>query len=81
MKKRNNRSSTRLEILHVNRFSSELVHRNIIFPLTLLLLEKLMITSPDNTLMQSLHMSKEVNHINIDPEIFNGNWSSYWKYN
>ena len=32
-----------------NRFSSDLVHRHIIFPLTLLLLEKLMITGPDNT--------------------------------
>ena len=46
----NNHSSTRLEILHVNRFSSELVHRHIIFPLTPLLLEKLMIIGPDNTL-------------------------------
>ena len=39
-----------VEILHANRFSTDLVHRRIIFPLTLLLLEKLMITSPDNTL-------------------------------
>ena len=34
----------------MNRFSSELVHRHIIFPLTPLLLEKLMIIGRDNTL-------------------------------
>ena len=43
-------NSNELEILHINRFSSELVHRHIIFPLTLLLLEKLMIIGRDNTL-------------------------------
>ena len=42
-------SSSEPEILDLSRFSSELVHRHIIFPLTLLLLEK-MIISPDNTL-------------------------------
>ena len=42
-----NYNSNELEIMHVNRFSSSLVHRHIIFPLTLLLL---MIISPDNTL-------------------------------
>ena len=26
-------------------------------------------------------MSKQVNHVNIEPEILHGNWSSYWKYN
>ena len=52
MKKRNSITVAVLdiEILHENRFSSDLVHRDIIFPLTLLLLEKLMIISPDNTL-------------------------------
>ena len=25
-------------------------------------------------------MSKQVNRVNIEPEIFHGNWSSYWKY-
>ena len=39
-------NSSELEILHIYRFSSELVHR----PLTPLLLEKLMIISRDNTL-------------------------------
>ena len=43
-------NSNELEILHTNRFSSELVHRHIIFPLTPLLLEKLMIIGLDNTL-------------------------------
>ena len=43
----NNHSSLEPEILDLNRFSSELVHRHIIFPLTL---EKIMIISPDNTL-------------------------------
>ena len=46
----NNHSSLEPEILDLNRFSSELVHRHVIFPLTLLLLEKIMIISPDNTL-------------------------------
>ena len=36
------------EVLHANGFSSDLVHRRII--LALLLLEKLMIISPDNIL-------------------------------
>ena len=35
--------------MQANRFSSDLVHRHIIL-LTLFLLEKLMIISPDNTL-------------------------------
>ena len=26
-------------------------------------------------------MSKQVNHVNIEPEILHENWSSYWKYN
>ena len=26
-------------------------------------------------------MSKQVNRVNIEPEIWHGNWSSYWKYN
>ena len=26
-------------------------------------------------------MSKQVNRVNIEPEILHGNWSSYWKYN
>ena len=42
-----NHSSNELESLHVSRF---LVHRHINFLLTLLLLEKIMIISPDNTL-------------------------------
>ena len=25
-------------------------------------------------------MSKQVNHVNIEPEILHGNWSSYCKY-
>ena len=70
----NNRSSTRLEILRANRFSSGLVHRHIIFPLTRLLPEKLYI------IMQAVPMPKQVNHVNIEPEILHGNWSSYWKY-
>ena len=55
-------------MLHVNRFSPELVHRHIIFPLTLLLLEKLMIIGPDSTYV------KQVNRVNIEPEIWHGNW-------
>ena len=46
----NNHSSLEPEILDLSRFSSELVHRHIIFPLTPLLLEKLMIIGPGNTL-------------------------------
>ena len=42
-----NHSTYEPEILHVNQFSSELVHRHIIYSLTLLLLVKL---CPDNTL-------------------------------
>ena len=42
----NNHGSLEPEILDLNRFSSELVHRHTIFPLTL---EKIMIISPDNT--------------------------------
>ena len=42
------------------------VNRHIIFPLTLLLLEKLMVISPDNTCVP---MSKQVNRVNIEPEI------------
>ena len=45
-----NHSSNEFEILHVSRFPSDLVYRHIIFLLTLLLLEKMMIVSPDNTL-------------------------------
>ena len=41
-----NHSSNELEILHVSRFPSNLVNRHIIL-LTLLLLEKMMIISPD----------------------------------
>ena len=77
----NNRSSTRLEILRAIRFSSDIVHRHIIFLLTLLLPDKLMIIIPDNTIMQAVPMSKQVNHVNIEPEILHGNWSSYWKCN
>ena len=36
------------EILHVNQFSSELVHRHIIYSLTLLLLVKQLIMGPYN---------------------------------
>ena len=45
-----NHSTYEPEILHVNRFSSELVHRHIINSLTLLLLVKQLIMCPDNTL-------------------------------
>ena len=77
MKKCNSITVTVLDLnLHANRFSSDLVHRCILFPLTLLLLEKLMIINPDNTVL----MSKQVNCVNIEPEILHGNWSSYWKY-
>ena len=68
MKKRNSiaiAACTRLEVLHVNRFSSELVYRHIIFPLTLLLLYITMQSS------RTLHynagyipMSKQVNCVN-----------------
>ena len=66
----------------MNRFSSELVHRHIIFPLTLLLLEKTDdYQSCQYIIMQAVPMSKQVNRVNIEPEIWHGNWSSYWKYN
>ena len=26
-------------------------------------------------------MSKQINRVNIEPELLRGNWSSYWKYN
>ena len=42
-----NHSTYEPDILHVNQFSSELVHRHIIYSLTLLLLVK---QCPDNTL-------------------------------
>ena len=45
-----NHSTYESEILHVNQFSSELVHRHIIYSLTLLLLVKQLIMCPDNTL-------------------------------
>ena len=45
-----NHSTYEPEILHVNQFSSELVHRHIIYSLTLLLLVKQLIMCPDNTL-------------------------------
>ena len=45
-----NHSTYEPEILLVNRFSSELVHRHIICSLTLLLLVKQLIMCPDNTL-------------------------------
>ena len=48
-----NHSTYEPEILHVNRFSSELVHRHIIYSLTLLLLVKQLIMGPDNTLSHS----------------------------
>ena len=32
-------------------------------------------------IMQAVPMSKQVNRVNIEPEILYGNWSSYWKYN
>ena len=44
-----NYSTYEPEILHVNRFSSELVHRHIIYLLTPLLLVKQLIMGPDNT--------------------------------
>ena len=31
--------------------------------------------------MQAVPMSKQVNRVNIEPEILHGNWSSYYKYN
>ena len=45
-----NHSTYEPEILHVNQFSSKLVHRHIIYSLTLLLLVKQLIMCPDNTL-------------------------------
>ena len=38
-----------------------------------------MIIGPDNTLyiMQAVPMSKQVNGVDIEPEILHGNWSSY----
>ena len=66
MKKRNSITVAVLDILHENRFSYDLVHRHI----TLLLLEKLMIISPDNTFIKAVPMSKQVNRVNIEPEIF-----------
>ena len=45
-----NHSTYEPEILLVNRFSSELVDRHIIYSLTLLLLVKQLIMGPDNTL-------------------------------
>ena len=67
-----NHSSNELEILHVSRFPSDLVHRHIIVLLTLLLLEKMMTISPGNTLMQAMLMSKQVNHVSSGPEILTG---------
>ena len=72
-----NRTSNELETLQVSSFPSDLVHRHIIFLLTLLLLEKMTIISPD--IMQAMLMSKQVNHVNSAPEILHGNWTSSWK--
>ena len=44
-----NHTSNELEILHVSRFPSDLVYRHMIL-LTLLVLEKMMLISPDNIL-------------------------------
>ena len=74
-----NRSSNELEILHVSRFPSDLVHRHIVFLLTLLLLEKMMIIISPDIIMQPMLMSKQVNHVNSGPEILHGNWTSSWK--
>ena len=49
-----NHSTYEPEILHINQFSSELVHRHIIYLLTLLLLVKQLIMGPDN---QAISMS------------------------
>ena len=56
-------SSNELEILYISRFPSDLVHRHTILLLTLLLLEKKMIISPD-IIMQAMLMSKQVNAVN-----------------
>ena len=48
-KKRTVAVYTGLESLHVNKFASYLAHTHIIFPLTLSLIEKLMIISPEDT--------------------------------
>ena len=45
-----NHSTNEPEMLFVNRFSPQLVHRHIICSLTLLLLVKQLIMGPDNTL-------------------------------
>ena len=63
----------------MNRFSSELVHRHIIVsvnPFTSCITDDY-----QSIIMQAVPMSKQVNHVNIEPEILHGNWSSYWKYN
>ena len=36
---------------------------------------------PYCVIMQAVPISKQVNRVNIEPEIWHGNWSSYWKYN
>ena len=51
-----NHSTYEPEILHVNQSSSELVHRHIIYSLTLLLLVKQLIMGPDNTLQCTPHI-------------------------
>ena len=48
-----NHSSNELKFLHVSRFPSDLVHRHIIFLLIPLLLEKMMIISPDNAYVKT----------------------------
>ena len=62
MSKHTNHSTNEPENLHVNQFSSELVHRHIIYSLTLLLLFLLLFEE-----------AKLTNHSTYDPEILQVN--------
>ena len=72
MKKHNSITIAVLDLKFCMKTGFLLVYRHIVFPLILLLLAI--------HIMQPVPTSKQVNRVNIEPEILHGNWSSYWKY-
>ena len=67
MSKHTNHSTNEPDNLHVNQFSSELVHRHIIYSLTLLLLLKSLL------LLLLFEEAKLTNHSTYEPEILHVN--------
>ena len=68
MSKHTNHSTNEPENLHVNQFSSELVHRHIIYSLTLLFFEEAKLTNHstnDPEILQVNQFSSELVHRHI----------------